>query len=126
MKTKTKLEIIDETEAAYSDPKNRAFDRVSGRCFYFDALTKNKCAVGRCIKNYKPSYEGMSISSLVIDNKWGTMDIDSKFFKSEYKGHNIVFWQDLQKFHDREDLFTKTSISPAGRKYLKMLRKKYK
>ena len=119
MKTKTKIQIIDETVKYYSTHK-----RALG-CVY---LTNegNMCAVGRCITKKE------------IGNLSGIGDVeelsevyDSKIpFKSSYKGHSLEFWQHLQSFHDWDGYWLENNkggwnLSSTGIERLERLKQMY-
>jgi len=117
--SKTKLEIINETEVAYSDPANRAAD--DERCYYLSPSRK-MCAVGRCMKKPEVGFFGTPLE--LKSRKLGIINFEQTL-KSEYQGHSVYFWSDLQKFHDRSQHFNKNSISQKGLSYLEALRKQY-
>lgn len=121
-----KLDIINETEKAYSDPKNRAYNpnSLGSKCQYFDENTGNMCALGRCMIDPKRTQDKYG--------NFGAYDLDKKMIKegecldshlrAEYEGHSSEFWADLQVFHDTSRYFTDNSISDGGLKYLESLR----
>lgn len=127
---KTKLEIIDETEAAYSDPRNRGIgcDRFSSVdiCVYVTVDGK-MCAVGRCMIEPSPRMVGgADILLMENDNRAGMLRLNlEEVLKPEYRGHPVSFWRSLQMWHDLPDNFTETSISEMGRQSLGLLRKRY-
>lgn len=115
---KSKLEIIEETALAYTDPKNRAVF-AGGLCRY-KTPDGRKCAVGRCMLN--PS-EAMVGTVGTLRNEFA-LKLDDEL-KEEYRGHSLVFWADLQNFHDRARNFSDNGISDIGNDNLNTLRIKY-
>lgn len=115
---KTKLEIINETAAYYSeDPSRRAIS--NGNCVYFDPDTGNMCAVGRCLN--KPSdfknNKGRSCS-LINSEGYG-------IFKEDYKIMDSIFWHSLQNFHDSKRNWDEKGLTPFGKQHLEFLRHTY-
>lgn len=104
---KSKAEIVVETLLHYN-LKNRGYNRAAGHCTYFDKSTGNKCAVGRCILDSEiekvSEYEkeqtnqngGSPSVTKLVEN---FTDLDS-LLKSEYRGHDVDFWDNLQYIHD--------------------------
>lgn len=45
--------------------------------------------------------------------------------KEEYQGHDKLFWDDLQKLHDREFYWDENGLTALGSIYYKELMKKY-
>lgn len=117
---KTAFDIIQETEEAYSNPKNRAVRvNVGGEkaCYY---LQGNKmCAVGRCLINPPEEFIG-DIDEL--EDSFGKLD---EILKPEYRGQSKTFWRDLQIWHDSDFYFTDMRISIAGEAYMKDLKENY-
>jgi hypothetical protein len=102
---KTKLEIINETVAYYSeDPKRRA--NVAGFCHY---LTDDgrMCAVGRCLSD-----EGLKIAKDYRGR------INSKLIallKEEYHIDNSEFWINLQNLHDSAENWDDNGLTAIGK-----------
>ena len=88
MKRLTQKEIVLETVEYYRTHK-RALD-ANGICKY---LTEegDMCAFGRCAINPSALEEGKHVAVQV--------DIE-QILKPEYKGHDVDFWLELQRFHD--------------------------
>lgn len=118
----TELELIEETVNYYSDPSKRGIEKskVTGKpqCIYYNPITGNKCAVGRCIKDDLISqfqldyhYNGLSLH----------MDLKNKL-KPEYKNIPFELWGQLQMFHDLPQHFTETGISEEGREFIEHLK----
>jgi len=109
----TKLEIINETIKAYSDPNNRA--TTDRGCVYLRDDGK-MCAVGRCFKNSALAVViGGSIDELELPNdRVATTKKTLSFFKKKYQGHGIDFWVDLQLWHDDNHNFGEDRISEKG------------
>ena len=108
MQKKTKLEIINETVAFYSeDVKRRAVDAF-GLCDY-RTVDNRKCAVGRVLlaKAFKEDLDGHD--ALDIFNVYG-----DSLFKNSYRGHAPTFWNDLQFLHDRQEYWGAEGLTAAG------------
>lgn len=124
---KTKIAIINETVEAYSDPSKRATRGRPGEdsgCFYLQEGTGNRCAVGRCLKDPEKfrhlSYVGSANERLLSSGS----SLENELME-EYRGHDIAFWADLQRLHDRGRHFTNDGYSAEGLKYIKELKIKY-
>lgn len=107
----TKLEILAETKAAYSNPANRAKNGTYG-CEY---LTEDgrMCGVGRCMK--EPGLYNDYLSRLSFKNDTNSyVPFSDALLKPEYHGHSEEFWCSIQNWHDTSDNFTKTEISHEG------------
>lgn len=92
---KTKTEIIQETYDYYmEDLSRRGVGDDWETCVY-----KNEkglvCAVGRCFnESARFDFIGSIISYSVKFPEWDS------HFKPEYQGHDVKFWNDLQRLHD--------------------------
>lgn len=119
---KTKLEIIEETVAFYSeDTSRRAYKE--GRCFYRDEKGCN-CAVGRLINTEHPKVEEVFKStaySFVLFCNYG-FDI----LKEEYQITDDEFWFDLQMLHDDNSHWDKKGLTERGLTFANKLKEKYK
>jgi hypothetical protein len=120
---KTKLEIIQETQDAYADPRHRAVklsqNGFEDGCVYLDSRNGNMCALGRCMLDPSPTC-GLYASGLA-DEK-GSLDA---VLKKEYRGHAVQFWVELQRFHDNAMNFEDGGLSVNGLGYLSELRTKW-
>lgn len=91
---KTQQEIIDET-IEYYRTHPRGMNIREGECMY---LTPDgcMCAVGRCMSDPQDGQHKIGNRAL------GDVPIDKLdlLLKSDYRGHNLDFWGDLQNFHD--------------------------
>lgn len=122
----TKLEIIEETVVFYSkDPEGRR-SMIGYECAY-NSNQGHHCAVGRCFsEDYKlegldlPGNEKNTSGLAEINN----VDLDS-MLSNGYKGHNEIFWSDLQLLHDISSHWNADSISDKGKDYVKELKAKY-
>lgn len=114
---KSKLEIIEETVNYYSKDTSR---RATTKDWFCDYLTEDgrTCAIGRVLIEPK-SYNG-DVYSLNISKDLETI------IKEEYRGHNIGFWADLQRLHDKDNYWDKEGIRSYGIEYKNKLMKKYK
>jgi len=121
----TKHEIIDETVEYYEiNPIGRRSIKdpaLSGGCFYYrenDGIIQ-MCAVGRCMvdpKKYAPS--GAYVSTLLEGE-------GEEILKPEYRGHEAVFWRDLQQLHDSSTYWNLQGLSDEGKDYVLNLKKEY-
>jgi len=142
----TKLEIIEETVDFYSQDTNRRASKSNGLsgfiCSYENEFG-NKCALGRCFdtenSNYSiiRYYEG-NISSLIefLITKEGEViekikDENIIYQELEnvllplYRGHELIFWKDLQNLHDTEAFWLKKGLTEKGLIYVQDLKQKY-
>jgi hypothetical protein len=114
----TKTEIINETVEYYGSHA-RAVD--NGRCFYKTKDGK-MCAVGRCLEN--PIEDCGSAFGLFTNGV-----IKDSSFKEQYKGHEPIFWGDLQYLHDKEHLWNtandRNGLTPAGHEIVELLVQKW-
>lgn len=131
MTTKTKIEIINETIEFYSEnPKlkraivisesrslNNNFDFGSINYQYKTSEGK-ACAVGRCLIESAPFTEL---------NKTGFVNLRVlNYLKSDYEGHNLKFWKDLQELHDDGSNWDDSGLTPQGKNTADLLKKYYK
>ena len=118
-KMKTKLEILNETAAFYSeDPSQRAQDPATTACFYHTEDGR-QCAVGRCLK--KPD-----IFSNVVANAYSLfLDFGWEILRSDCQIQDFNFWMHLQRFHDNNRNWTATGLSEEGLAFLNHLRTLY-
>ena len=118
----TKIEIINETVAFYSeDPKRRSVNQY-GACVY-NGENDTHCAVGRCfLTEIKDQGENYIYNAEVGIGDFKHRDINlDDLLEEKYKGHVILFWQKLQSFHDYDLNFNKTGLTDTGRKEVKNL-----
>lgn len=106
----TKLEILEETVAFYSeDTSRRAYTKNVG-CEY-NTSDGRHCAVGRCFnENIQALGDDYSGNQVGID---AILDFDS-LLQDKYKGHNIEFWSYLQLLHDIDDNWDKKGLTKIG------------
>jgi hypothetical protein len=116
---KTKLQIIEETAAFYmEDPSRRAYNAITDMCEYQTTDGRN-CAVGRYfidpqnIRNY-------GVKELALRGEFLQENLIE-----EVRGHDWVFWESLQRFHDRFFYWDTDGITESGRTYLQELKQKY-
>ena len=109
-----KLDIIDETVEYYKthDRASRPRSGVNSFCHYY--MDGSMCAVGRCLKCPEDAEKGCVNKNILQD------------LKPEYVGHEIVFWFELQKLHDRDTNWNGKSLTLTGKNYVKELRDKWK
>lgn len=110
METLTTHQILDETAAFYNSG-NRAIGS-DGRCKYLTDDGKS-CAFGRCLTD-----EGRNIAHTLHEgtaaNMIGSEQRINELLQPQYRGHAPVFWRYVQRFHDNEDNWTSTGLSPVG------------
>lgn len=127
IKLKTKVEILQETADFYSEETNRRSQDASGSCIYI-AKNGNKCAFSRCCKEDGKTIkflEEYNEDSNVIDLE-GTAGLDN-LLKSEYHGHCVEFWQQVQSFHDDSYNFTAPKgLSVVGEALLSSMQNRWK
>jgi len=122
---KTKQEIIEET-ANYYNLSNRAVT-LSGKCKY-STSDGRQCAVGRCFTDKEADsfcdFDGpvSFVNSTLKVNANKELD---DILKEEYRGHSIIFWMDLQSFHDTQENWNDDGISEVGLKEKAELLEKY-
>lgn len=114
---KSKLEIIDETVAYYSEDTSRRAT-VGPRCLY-QTLDGRKCAVGRYMISPPTTCCG-TVGGL--EREYGPIN---DLLKDEYRGHSIYFWRDLQRLHDDSIYWDTNRLSEAGEKEVVRLKNKY-
>lgn len=125
MKQKTKLEILQETFDTYQKTGDRCFNDEG--CVYTDSNNPKKhCAAGRCMNDdflqklfILNQNKNTSINTILSNYK------EEKIFKPEYIGHDILFWKDVQLFHDDYDNFQYHGLSEKGINKKKELIEKY-
>lgn len=108
MQMKTKVEIINETVAFYSEDVKRRAVNEDGICEY---KTKDgrKCAVGRVLlaKAFRADIEGCN--ALEILERYG-----DDILKKKYRGHEPQFWNKLQRIHDWEGHWNDDGLTHLG------------
>ena len=94
-------------------------------CQYLSSDNR-KCAFGRVLNDWAIKI----ISKNPILNRTDIHDLfeeEERFesidhiVKPEYQGHNIVFWDDIQGFHDLEENWTETGLTLVGKIHLEKL-----
>lgn len=127
----TKLEIINETVEFYSaDPKRRSFfidEEDKQKCLY-NGKNGEHCAVGRCLEDkYHEMGQDLPKNSFMLRDLFMGNDVNSldEMLKEKYRGHERMFWSDLQKLHDNPNNWTKTGISQIGQFYVDILINQY-
>ncbi len=121
---KTKLEIIEETAAAYPNNNARAVNPGGMGAFYQYRTNEGKeCGVGRCL--LEPWLYAGSIDILTLQRSGSLVPFTQDLFKEEYRGHEVSFWTDIQGFHDHDCNFTESGLTEDGEEYLAKLKLKY-
>lgn len=107
-KKKTAREILEETAAFYTS-ENRAVvkgghgNHGSVSCHYLTNDGK-MCAVGRCLIDPSEITNEPVIDIPQLEDR----------LKSEYRGHPIDFWSDLQDLHDSPNNWNREGLSTQG------------
>jgi hypothetical protein len=89
--TRTMCEIIMETVRYYLQHPRSIDDEGKAR-YYFQG---DMCAIGRCLE-HPVAAENVTIMVNSVFRK-------NHNLKPEYSGHPLMFWQELQNFHDEEN-----------------------
>jgi len=124
---KSKKEIIQETIDVIQF-WGRATDDVNQCVYRVENEDHPGCAIGKYIlpNKYQEKFESKNASSIRNDH-FGFDDL----LIPEYRGHNIMFWDDLQDLHDHFEHWdilpgdNGCRLSDAGIKTLKKLMKTY-
>lgn len=119
MPLKSKLEIIEEIAAYYSEDTSRRGQREDGMCEYFTKDGK-MCAVGYCLKNPQEA-AGLEGG---IGGVWG-QEIKADKFKEEYQIDDEDFWDSLQLFHDSKENWDLKGLTEKGQSMLNLLKSSY-
>jgi hypothetical protein len=93
---KTKKEIIEET-VEYYRTHERGLNSAN-ECVYFNDETQDVCAIGRCMSN-PVKFKDYTAPALSFDSKERRYVLEDELLP-EYKGHERIFWDQLQEFHD--------------------------
>lgn len=117
----TKTDIINETLEYYTH--NPRAVTASGSCIY---LTEDgrMCAIGRCLDKNKIHEERRlnNCNSLYAEGNSFLFGL-----KDEYLGHDMTFWEDIQEFHDQNEIWSKNKpgLTPYGKEFYNELLTKY-
>ena len=115
---KSKIEIIEETVAYYSeDTTRRGYEY--GECLYMTEGGK-KCAVGRCMNDYALG-KLKGVVEAVDD-----LENFQVLLKPEYRGHSIRFWGALQGLHDANKNWNVFGLTSVGKVEVEELKKGWK
>ena len=107
-KLKTKLEIIEETIAFYTEDISRRSVDEFGNCQYVSE-NGNVCAFSRCCidpASLKP-YEGY-VSNRILSK------LGFDCLKPEYRIEDVWFWNRLQNFHDSSKNWNENGLTEKG------------
>lgn len=110
----TKLEIIEETTAYYSEDTSRR-SIENDMCLYFGPNGK-RCAFSRYVEPGKEEELAKCENKLAEDI--------SHFAK--YHKEDGIFWYDLQRFHDISNNWCDKGLTETGKSKLEELREKYR
>lgn len=113
-----KIEIINET-VEYYKTHNRAISldpHGNFVCHYINSAG-DMCAVGRCLID--PIDIRGDVYFICPDDGLDTI------LKEEYRGHDIGFWNELQKIHDRNYNWCGNDLSLIGIGFVNSLKELY-
>ncbi len=114
---KTKVEIIEETAAYYSEDVNRR--SLDGNKCVYNGPDGKQCAFARvCEKPIDQRQEGTSAWALI--KQTGTA-----LLKDEYKINDAAFWDAIQGLHDYPDNWDEKGLTEAGKQRVELLKKTY-
>lgn len=113
---KSKIEIINEV-ASHFNATNRALD-PNGDCAYITEDGR-KCAVGMFLNNAEDFLGNCTSADYLFPKKgFGIL-------KEEYRIEDAAFWNDLQRFHDREQYWDELGLTYEGERQKALLIKAY-
>jgi hypothetical protein len=115
--SKTKIEIIDETVAYYSEDVSRR-SISKGEYRYFGDNGK-KCAYARCWKDNAIGFRENTTA------RSENMPEPDDLVRDEYKGYNRDFWQDIQSIHDANRYWDEKGMTEIGRAKVENLKRLY-
>jgi hypothetical protein len=133
----TKIDIIQETADFYSaDTTRRSF--LNGKCV-FNGENGTHCAIGRCmlpLHQENGSFLLGNTKSLIsvirlnhADKVNDPINIDHTLhdlvLQEKYRGHNYMFWRDLQGLHDTSDNWDEKGLTLIGETAVKELKRIY-
>ena len=125
----TTKEIVMQVADTYT-LNNRSIDIFCGgeECRYL-AKDGNMCAVGMCMN--EPSLEefGSVIGNVyelnkMVKNQRNEQGLDY-LLKEEYKGHNLEFWAELQRLHDRSGYWDEDGLNERGKRLANLIIDEY-
>jgi hypothetical protein len=122
---KTKIEIIEETVAYYSEnPRSVKYGSLS-KCVYLNE-NGNKCAFSRCCTDEGVTWLHEQID--VIEEGDSVIQHFLKHLKPEYQGHDFEFWKDIQRLHDNKGYWVNGNgkLNERGETCVNWLKNKYK
>lgn len=115
----TKLEILELVANSYNY-KNRAIGVVD-ECRYITDDGR-MCAVGMCMTEDAIKQYGDCLGNVHELN--GSEELD-ELLKTEFQGHSVEFWADLQILHDTEIYWNEKGLSDLGRAKYETLKLQY-
>lgn len=128
----TKVDIINETVEFYSaDPKRRSYyidEENNPKCLY-NGKNGEHCAVGRCLEDkYHEMGSELFGNSFAIRDFFVKNDCESldEMLKEQYRGHERMFWSELQRLHDNPRNWIEIGISQIGQLFVDQLINQYK
>lgn len=118
-----KLEIIKDTFLYYNeDPSRRA---VEERACVYETKDGRNCAFGRyMLREY---LDKQFCNNISINNLLEEFNVDShdELLVEKVHGHSLLFWEELQDFHDNTFYWDKSGITQSGYDRLMNLTNKY-
>lgn len=119
----TKHQIIDETVEYYST-HDRAITGT-GRCQYKTQDGK-LCAHSRCLTDRAREKVielnlNMGASAHSVLRHCG----GDRIHQMKYRGHNTLFWSDVQNLHDTDDYWNGRELTLKGKDYVKRIKAVY-
>ena len=124
----TKQEIINETVKYYDEDIDRRAMDIHG-CVY-NAYDGTYCAVGRCFEDkwkrvdddFVLEGNDADIESMYKENGFDNLD---GMLQPKYRGHEVEFWEELQRLHDNGSNWNSQGISTIGQANVDKLLKDY-
>lgn len=107
---KSKIEILAETVAYYSEDVNRrAYNKIGGCEYVTD--DGRMCAFGRCMID--PVNIPLPIPGRSVMNQPSYIDIN-EWLKPEYQGYDKNFWYQIQALHDIPQFWDTKGLTDKG------------
>ncbi len=96
----------------------------------YNAYNGTYCAVGRCFEDkwkrvdddFVLENNDADIESMYIKNGFDSLD---EMLKPKYRGHEVEFWEELQRLHDNSCNWNSQGISNQGQVTVNKLLKNY-
>jgi len=124
----TKHQIIDETVDYYNNnPRSIRTDyEGASSCYYYHPDNNIQCAFSRCTKEeFKDKLIEQNESTVTNALSNLMLELDS-ILQDKYKGHDISFWEHIQRIHDKDSYWTNSKLNSSGIAFVNELKEKYK